>query len=182
MDDSGSAIQLIAMNIDEFVAVSGLSGLYKMVVNRSNGLIIENLDNGKKRFASSRKHQFTPLASIGIYTLTDTTELKEIFRRMLEQFENNPPAAIKAGPDEIISYFTKILPDYDRDRVYLSDIKRVIKWFNFLNDRNLLSLEEEQKEEEEQEAQTEEGTTETVAEETTTGTAEEEQKEESTEP
>lgn len=136
------------MNIEEFVAVTGMAGLYKMVVNRNNGLIIEDLDNGKKRFASSRKHQFTPLASIGIYTLTDTTELKEVFRRMLETLEANPPVGVKSSPEEISTYFKTILPDYDEDRVYLSDIKRVIKWFNFLNDRQLLSLEEEATEEE----------------------------------
>ena len=56
------------MKIEEFVAVSGLSGLYKMVANRNNGLIVADLDTGKRKFAPARKHQFTPLASIGIYT------------------------------------------------------------------------------------------------------------------
>lgn len=135
------------MNLEDFVAVSGMSGLYKMVVNRNNGLIIEDLDSGKKRFASARKHQFTPLISIGIYTDDDTSELKEVFKSMLEQFETNPPVKTSSSAIELGAYFAKILPNYDRDQVHNSDIKRVIKWFNFLNDRNLLNFEEEEKEE-----------------------------------
>ena len=151
------------MNIEDYVAVSGLPGLYKMVVNRDNGLIIEDMDTGKKRFASARKHQFTPLASIGIYTDDDTTELKLVFNTMLEQIESNPPAGPKASKEDITAYFASILPEYDRERVYLSDIKRVIKWFNFLNDRDLLKLEEGSDEE----VQKEEDQTETTAEEST---------------
>ena len=151
------------MNIEDYVAVSSLPGLYKMVVNRDNGLIIEDMDTGKKRFASARKHQFTPLASIGIYTDDDTTELKLVFNAMLQQQESNPPVALNASKEDISAYFASILPEYDRERVYLSDIKRVIKWFTFLNDRDLLKLEEEQSEE----GQKEETPTETPAEEST---------------
>ena len=130
------------MKIDEFVAVSGMSGLYKMVANRSNGLIVESLDNGKRIFAPARKHQFTPLASIGIYTDDDTAELKVVFRAMLEQLESNPPLPLSSSTDELVEYFGTVLPEFDRDRVYVSDIKKVIKWFNFLNERELLDLAE----------------------------------------
>ena len=68
------------MKLDDLVAVSGMSGVFKLAANRTNGLIIEDLDNGKRKFAPARKHQFTPLASIGIFTLDDSTELKIIFR------------------------------------------------------------------------------------------------------
>jgi len=136
------------MKIDDFVAVSGLPGIFKMVANRNNGLIIENLDTGKKKFAASRKHQFTPLASIGIYTDNDTTELKDIFKTMLEQLEKNPPTKNTAPNTEITAYFETILPNYDRDKVFVSDIKKVIKWFTYLNDRDMLSLEDDETEEE----------------------------------
>ena len=65
------------MKLDEFVAVSGLPGVFKMVANRNNGLIVENIETGKRKFAPTRRHQFTPLASIGIYTdgPEDTLEL-----------------------------------------------------------------------------------------------------------
>lgn len=131
------------MNLEEYVAVSGLPGVYKMVANRSNGLIIADLNTGKRKFASARKHQFTPLASIGIYTDDDTEELKVVFRSMLEKYETVPPVATNAASDDLYEYFGEVLPTFDRDRVNVSDIKKVVKWFNYLHERNLLSLEEE---------------------------------------
>lgn len=136
------------MNLHKLVAVSGRSGIYKMAANRPNGLIIEDLDSGKKIFAPSRKHQFTPLESISIYTDNeeDTVELKTVFRNMLTQVEDNPPVDTKAGASEIKAYFEQVLPEYDRDKVLVSDIKKLIKWFNYLNTRDLLSLEDDEEE------------------------------------
>lgn len=131
------------MNFDEIIAVSGLGGLYRMVANRSNGLIVEELSSGKRRFASSRKHQFTPLASIGIYTDDgDAMELKKVFRNMQDQFEDNPPVDPSLVAEELHEYFTDILPNYDTDRVKTNDIKKVLKWFAFLKENDMLSLEE----------------------------------------
>lgn len=138
------------MKIEDFVAVSALPGIYKMVANRSNGLIVEDLDTGKRRFASARKHQFTPLASIGIYTDDDTTELKEVFKSMSEKLETTPLVKSTAPTPELVEYFGAILPEYDRDRVHLSDIKKVIKWFTFLNERDLLDFSEEEETTEEE--------------------------------
>lgn len=128
------------MNFEKLVAVSGLPGIYKMVANRNNGLIIENMDSGKKRFASARKHQFTPLESVAIYTDDgDSTELSNVFRNMLDQINDNPPIDAKSSKDDLHDYFADVLPQYDRNRVMTSDIKKVIKWFTFLNDRNYLN-------------------------------------------
>ncbi len=135
------------MNLEDFVAVSGLPGVYKMAANRSNGLIVEDLDSGKRKFVSARKHQFTPLASIGIYTQDDTEELDTIFTTMINKSATVAPIPHNSKPAEVISYFKEILPDYDEDRVYLSDMKKVIKWFNFLNERKLLSIEDKKEEE-----------------------------------
>ena len=135
------------MNLEDLVSVSGMSGIFKMAANRNNGLIIEDLDNGKRKFASARKHQFTPLESIAIYTDDDdSVELKKVLRSMLEQLESNPPVSTSAKSDEVREYFNKILPNHDRDKVHVSDIKRLIKWFTFLNERTLLSLEDEAEE------------------------------------
>ena len=126
------------MDLSNLVAVSGLSGIFKMASNRKNGLILENIDTSKKKFYSSRKHQFTPLESISIYTYDDTAELTDVFKTMREQQESNPPVSHKAGHLELRGYFEKILPNFDREKVFISDIKRLIKWFNFLMERNLL--------------------------------------------
>jgi hypothetical protein len=137
-------------DFDKLVAVSGLPGLYQMVANRPNGLIVEDLDEGKRRFAPSRKHQFTPLASIGIYTDDgETIELSKVFQMINAKKEEVPVAELDDGSDVLRAYFAEILPNYDRDQVYVSDIKKVIKWFTFLEERNLLPAEKEDSSEEE---------------------------------
>jgi hypothetical protein len=135
------------MNLDKYIAVSGLPGLYELVNSRSNGLLVSDIDTKKTRFVSMRKHQFTPLATVAIYTYDDATELKVIFKTMLEQFGENPPISIKENSDDIRSYFATILPDYDVDRVQVSDIKKVIKWFNFLHERSLIVFSDSDEEE-----------------------------------
>jgi len=132
------------MNLEPYVAVSGAPGVFKLKTPRSNGLVVEEIDTGKVKFFSTRKHQFTPLGTVAIYTLEDSTELKTIFKTMMEQLADNPPVGLKAPNHEIFEYFEKVLPDFDEDRVYISDIKKVIKWFNFLNDRKLLETSDEE--------------------------------------
>ena len=142
------------MKLDEYVYVGGkvvgkkkkipLAGkIYKLAGNRDNGLFVQDLDSNTTKFASSNSYQFTPLASIAIYTNDDSTELSVIFKTMLEQMESNPPVKPNDSSAVLHEYFRKILPDYDNDKVHASDIKKVIKWFNFLNDRNLIDMEDE---------------------------------------
>ena len=125
------------MELDNILSVSGMPGLYKLVTTRSNGLIIEDFDSGKKTFISMRKHQFTPLESIGIYTYTDVAEIKHVFAKIDEHAEQMPDAS--APGTAFHNYFREILPDYDENRVYLSDIKKLVKWYGFLKERNLLA-------------------------------------------
>lgn len=132
------------MNLDKLVAVSGMSGVYRMSANRSNGLIVEEIPTGKLKFASVRKHQFTPLESIGIYTDDgDTAALKEVFGKMLEQVSENPPVDPSSDTQALFEYFTKVLPNFDRDRVHAGDIKKVIRWFSFLHEHGLMQSVEE---------------------------------------
>jgi hypothetical protein len=132
------------MNLEKLVAISGKSGLFNMVSNRSNGLIVEDLDNNKRFFVSARMHQFTPLASISIYTDTEeeTVELKDVFKRMKAGLADNPLVDAKADSNEFRTYFDKIMPEHDRDKVLISDIKKLAKWFSFLHERNLITEEE----------------------------------------
>jgi hypothetical protein len=137
------------MDLEKYVAVSGVSGLLKLVANRNNGLIVEDLSTGKRRFVAARGHQFTPLASIGIYTNDgDSTELKNVFQSMLDKLETMPPVEPGAPVEELHAYFASVLPEYDRDRVSTGDIKKVIKWFGFLHSHNLLQATEKDGEEE----------------------------------
>ncbi len=131
------------MKLKNMIAVSGHPTLMALVSTRNNGLILKDPSTGKTNFFAVRTHQFTPLETVGIYNMTDTTELKVIFQTMLDQIETNPPVSTKAPNAEIMGYFAKIMPDYDRDRVYPGDVKKVIKWFNALNTLGYLTAEEE---------------------------------------
>ena len=127
------------MNLKDIVAVSSLAGLYKMVSSRSNGLIIADLDTGKTRFAATRKHQFTPLESVAIFTDMDSVSLSDIFQTMRDKSATLAVVSAKDPNSEILSYFKEVLPDYDKDRVHVSDMKKVIKWYKFLDERGLLA-------------------------------------------
>lgn len=134
------------MNLSKLVAVSGMPGISRMVANKPNGLIVEDLKDGKRQFVSVRSATFTPLESIFIYVNNQEEEsipLKNVFRVMLENIEITPVPAIKAADKDFKTYLATVLPNYDRDRVYVSDMKKLIKWFTFLNDMEMLSLEEE---------------------------------------
>lgn len=134
------------MKLTDIVAVSGMPGLYKMIASRDNGMIVEDFDNGKRTFASVRKHQFTPLETVGIYTYEDVQDLKEVFE-VLRKGEVVIPDANAPGA-ELHAFFRNVVKDYDEDRVYLGDIKKVIKWFDFLQERNLFDrLDTDQEEE-----------------------------------
>jgi hypothetical protein len=127
------------MDLKNFIAVSGMTGIFRLAGNRSNGLIVEDIDTGKRKFAPMRKHQFTPLESISIFTFEDATELHKVFQNMLDQMEDNPLPAPNAESEVLREYFLDILPDHDPDRVHIGDIRKLIKWFSFLHERDLLT-------------------------------------------
>ncbi|HFA49110.1 MAG TPA: hypothetical protein ENJ95_08840 [Bacteroidetes bacterium] len=139
------------MNLKDLVVVSGLPGVQRVVSTRNNGMLVGNIDTGTVKFASVRKHQFSPLETISIYTDDDdSVELKVVFQNMLDQLADNPPPDLKAKSPELRAYFTKILPNHDQDQVHISDIKKTIRWFHFLNERGLLATEEGEEGDEEE--------------------------------
>ena len=140
------------MNLEKLVAVSGMSGVYRIAANRNNGLIVEDMLTGKKKFASSRRHQFSPLESIAIYTDDgDSVELKTVFQKIIEQLDDNPPVSVNSRPEDLHEYFADVLPDYDRDKVRTGDIKKVLKWFDFLHNNDLLNEDEDAEQSDEEE-------------------------------
>jgi len=111
------------MNIKNIVAVSGLPGLFKLVATKSNGLLVSDPDTGKTRFCSVRQHQFTPMETVAIYTDSDTVEISKVFQAMLDHQETHPLPSMQADHKVLQVYFEVIIPDYDRNRVYHSDMK-----------------------------------------------------------
>lgn len=127
------------MNIKNIIAVSGLPGLFKLVATKNNGLLVADPDTGKTRFCSVRQHQFTPLETVAIYTDDDAVEIAKVFQSMYDQIEALPMPAANAEHKVLQKYFSEILPDYDRDRVYHSDMKKIIKWYNYLDERGYIT-------------------------------------------
>lgn len=126
------------MNLKNIISVSGLPGLYRLVSSKNTGLLLADLDTGKTRFCSLRQHQFTPLETVAIYTEDDTTDLKTVFADIIKNKDINPIPNLNASHDELKKYFEIIIPNYDRDRVYHSDMKKLIKWYNYLQERGYL--------------------------------------------
>ena len=130
------------MKLKNVIAVSGMSGLYKLVTTKTNGLVVADMDSGKTTFCSVRQHQFTPMETVAIYTDDDSKPIAEVFQSMIDHLGATPVPSSNASHIELKKYFEIIMPEYDRDRVFHSDMKKVIKWFNFLNDRGLLSADD----------------------------------------
>jgi len=133
------------MKFEELIAISGMPGLFRVMANRSNGLVVLDLNDGKKSFVSSRLHQFTPLASISVYVNEDdneTTPLYDVFDAMDKLTQGGDAIA---NPNDknavVVEYFAKVLPTYDTERVLLSDMKKIIKWFTFINKKSLWPME-----------------------------------------
>lgn len=132
------------MNLSNVLAVSGLPGLYELASNRPNGLLVTPIEGGKSKFCASRKHQFTPLETVAIYTWSDTAELKSVFRTMTEKIVEVPLPDPKSSKDILNTYFEQILPEFDKERVYPNDIKKVIKWYVALEAQGYLSATDEE--------------------------------------
>jgi hypothetical protein len=127
------------MDLKDIVAVTGLSGLYKSAAKRNDGMIITSLETGKTTFASARVHMFTPLDTITVYVENnDTTELIKIFAEMKKQEKSNPVPDAKADNPTLKAYFKKILPNYDEEKVYFSDIVKIVKWYRLLDSKGMI--------------------------------------------
>jgi len=136
------------MKLDNIISVSGLPGLYKLVTTRPSGLMIESYGDNKRQFVSARKHQFTPLASIGIYTYTDVVAIEDVFKKIKSTENEHPVPEHQEGGDTLRSWFKIIISDHDEDRVHLNDIRKVIKWYNFLKQHGELEDIQEENESE----------------------------------
>jgi len=128
------------------LAISGQSGLFKMVAESKNNIIVESLDS-KKRFPVYATSKVSALEDIAIYTIDNDVPLKDIFKSISEKEEGGPAISAKASGNELKKYFEEILPDYDKDRVYVSDMKKVILWYNLLQENEMLDFTEEEVEE-----------------------------------
>jgi len=134
------------MDYSKLVAVTGMPGLYELVNSNSDGAIVRSLEDDSTKFASSRIHNFSHLESIEVYTIRDNVNLVEIFQAM-----DKAGGSLPDGKDNSVlkKYFEKTYPDLDFERVYASDLKKMVKWFDILKKKNIeIKLSEPPEEEE----------------------------------
>ncbi|MFV0268094.1 MAG: DUF5606 domain-containing protein [Draconibacterium sp.] len=127
------------------LSVSGHSGLFKLVAESKNNIIVESLDSGKRMPVYSTAKVST-LEDIAIYTNEGDVPLKDIFKTISDKEDGGAAISEKASGNELKNYFETILPDYDKNRVYVSDIKKVILWYNTLQEKELLDFTETEEE------------------------------------
>ena len=127
------------MNLEKYLVISGVPGVHKLVSTRANGLVIEDRKEKRTRFVAVRQQQVTPLATVGVYTDSEegTMPLVDVFKRMIDQLEENPPVNPNSKSPELREYFTDIVPEHDETRVHINDIKKCIKWFNFMRENGI---------------------------------------------
>ncbi|MCW5907788.1 MAG: DUF5606 domain-containing protein [Chitinophagales bacterium] len=125
------------MELGEIAAITGMPGLYKITARRNDGLIVTSLIDGKTQFVSGRTHMFTTLDSITMYTTDEPAELKTVLASIKEKEKNSP---VPDGKDDaaIKAWMETVLPTYDKEKVYVSDMKKLAKWYSLLNSKNLI--------------------------------------------
>jgi hypothetical protein len=129
------------MEYRQIVAVTGLGGLYQLMSTKNDGAIVRSLTDKNIKFVSARIHHITPLESIEIYTTGDNVRLHEVLEKIKE--DDTQVAVLNGKKDDKATkaYFKTILPDFDEERVYTSDIRKVLKWYEILKANDLLNFE-----------------------------------------
>lgn len=138
-------------DIQKIVSISGEPGLYKYISQARHGVIVENIKNGKRTcFSVSAK--ISSLAEITVFTENgDDLLLKEIFLKIKERMNGEKAISHKSPDEELMSYFNDIIPEYDKDKVLPRHVKKMVEWYNILQENQLLDFTEDKKEEQENE-------------------------------
>ena len=139
------------MDLKKIVAIAGYPEVFKVIKEARKGLIVESLQTGK-RMQAFVTYKISSLEDIAIFTQDGEMPLKDVFKRIWDkENKGKAPDPKKLSKDEIINYFEQILPEYDRNKVYVSDMKKVLRWYNMLLDKGLLDFDQEQDKKQEQE-------------------------------
>ena len=119
------------MSLKKIISVGGMSGLYKVITQTKTGFVVESL-NDQKRTVVQSTQKISPLEDISIYTVSGEKPLKEVLLLMKEK--ENIPVGPKSKPEELKNFFKTVVPDFDEERVYVSDIKKIISWYELLKE------------------------------------------------
>jgi len=142
------------MEYSKIIAVSGLPGLYELINSKNDGAIIRSLEDNSTRFAASRVHNFSHLESIEVYTTGENVNLVDIFDAIGKAADALPDSKDNSA---VKKYFEKVYPELDFEKVYSSDLKKMVKWYEVLKKHNVeIKLSEPPAEEDEQEEEVKE--------------------------
>lgn len=137
---------------ERILTITGKPGLFQLLSQGRNMFIVESVDATKKRMPVYNNDKVVMLDDIAIYTDTEEIPLREVFAKIYEKENGILPFDIKGStPEELVEYFESVMPDYDRERVYLTHIKKIYSWYNILVANNIVNF-TEQAEENAQEA------------------------------
>jgi hypothetical protein len=122
------------MKIADIASVTGKGGLFKIVAPTKSGVILESLDEQKTKLVTSASQRISVLSEISIYTTTKegTTPLEGVLQKIFIEYNNDLGIDSEADPAELRAFLKSVVPDFDVDRVYVSDIKKLVKWYNIL--------------------------------------------------
>lgn len=139
------------MDLSKILSISGKRGLFKVVSQLKNAVLVESLID-QKRFPAFAHDKISTLEEISVFTTGEDIPLKNVFKTMFGKQEGKPAIDAKSDDNALKSFFLEIVPDYDPERVYISDIKKIISWYNLLIDHNLLDFTEKEEENKEPES------------------------------
>lgn len=134
------------MGLDKILAISGKPGLYELTAQTRGGFVAKSLLDGKK-IAVNMRHNVSILSEIAIYTYTEEVPLGEVMQKIKEKEDGGEAISHKSSKKELEAYFSEILPEYDEDRVYASDMKKIVQWYNILIENGITDFSKAEKEE-----------------------------------
>ncbi|MCK4921533.1 MAG: DUF5606 domain-containing protein [Bacteroidales bacterium] len=140
------------MELKDILAIGGKPGLYKFVSQAKNGIIVEGLQD-KKRLPAYATDKVSALDDIAVFTEEEEVPLAEVFVNIFKKMEGGAAINHKSDSSELKDFFSDVLPGYDRERVYVSDIKKILAWYNLLHELGMVDGELKVKEEEDKEVE-----------------------------
>jgi hypothetical protein len=129
------------MDLSKILSIAGKNGLFKVISQGKNTVIVESLVDGK-RFPAFGHEKMSSLEEISVFTTGEDKALKEVFRAFFEKLEGKPAIDHKSDNNTLKKFFLEMVPDFDQERVYVSDIRKMVSWYNMLIGHNLLDFSE----------------------------------------
>ena len=131
------------MDLSKILSISGKPGLYETLAQTKNGIVVQSLTDGKK-FTAFSHEKISSMEEISIYTTDEDKPLKDVLKSIFEKQNGEKSLSHKSSSAELKAFFKEMVPDYDEDNVYVSDIKKVVNWYNTLVEHKLLDFEEDE--------------------------------------